>query len=1167
MADTTNITNSTNSLNKSSNDVQSSIDKLSTNMKRLVAIQMTQLVKDSSAYADNIESAYSSYKKIIDLETKHISKLREENRIEQDKLKIEEKLIKLSKQVQASDEAKEQFEKRIDELRKKRLDTEEKLLAEINKLRKEGFDIDEDEISNQEELISFLERRKNIFKRNVEITKLQSEELKKQIDFYKRHGVLLSYAYKKVKDIRKGLTVDNILNKTIGLTKGWLSQLASFASFGKVFDRVKTAAVSYQDNMWGLGQSLKYTNDGFWKTAKTVKAYDEAVRSARMTAAKFGADADRVLESMNQLSSKVLMLKKVTEEVNGKKVIVNRYDYEQAAKVTGALTAFARTMRMDVSEAIDMYSESIRKFGMSNTQAMGMMSEMQAQTITFNDILGESAVFADEVGKEMLELQQGTRHWVQDLMMMNTQFNSHINLLIKQGKSQKEALALAKNFQKIMTEPTSELTKYNVGRNIRQDYHKAVEEAQKKGLSEEEQIKEGARALGLLSTKYMDAVGNEITKSEYEAQKKLGKNVREEDVYLSSTAKSKAETIYGATIKDKKFRTEKGESDYFAEVASQTSKGVVGNIQYWLDRFDKSNWGLEVAQKQGFGDTIEEAAELERMLRTVKEKGWDKEEGLSWEKVIRRITAEKWDEQNGGLTKEGEATQKLLDSFDKLSDEEKKKYIGDTKAERAKKYRDSEIKKAIQENNNKKEDNRQFDALGKINESNEDIKKSVTSQMSEVIQYLSKIEVLLAIGAGASALNFGLSGIQTLRMFGKGLKPFKLKGGPRTDIPTGKAPPKATSPKAPIETPKVSPHSSAPTPTKGSVSNAKQMTFEEWNKSYTGNANRADRRRMWREATGSSKSVTKSSGKVLEKASSEVAGKSASKLLLKEGGKLGAKATSKLGVGTDLALGAGFAMSRFKEGDIAGGIGESISASAPYIGAAIGTCIAGPVGTAAGLGIGKIVGLATDGILALRDVANGDKLSSKQKEAVFKEFSEMAPDIAMMPENINKAIDDYVGNGNGMSEEAIADLKASLKESYDELYKESLKSNTKDEQAIMLQQKLSSAEESRSALMQEQINADKEAYSKLDDLGKLLVTQEKMFDMHKRWFSFNVETETRKLLDDKTLTKEEKFSRLKGMKGGSAGAGLIKQSVDASGVTTWKIIGNDVVNAANATGM
>lgn len=1122
MADnTTNINNSTNSLNKSSNEVQSSIDKLSTNMKRLVAIQMTQLVKESSEYADNIESAYGSYKKIIDLENKHIIKLREENRIEQEKLKIEEKLAKLEKQAAASDKAKEEFEKRVQELKNKRLDTEEKLLSEINKLRKEGFDIDENEIDSQEELISYLERRKNIFKRNVEISKLQSIELRKQVEFYKKHGVLVGLLNKKWNDIKKAITFDNILNKSISLTKGWLSQLASFASFGKVFDRVKTAASSYQDNMWGLGQSLKYTNDGLLRTTSLLKDYDDAIRNARITAAKFGTDTDRVLDSMNQLSSKVLFLKKVSETIDGKKVFVNRYDYGKVSDITQGMIAFSRAMRMDVSEAIDMYSEAMRKFGMSSTQAMGMMSEMQAQTITFNDILGENAVFADEVGRAMLEIQQGTRYWVQDLMMLNTQFNSHINLLIKQGKSQKEALALAKSFQRIMTEPTTALTKYNVGKSIKEDYHKAIDEAEKKGLSEEEQVLAGAKSLGMTKKVYYDK-GKKLSKEEAEYLKSLGYSVTEKDEYISESAKSKAETIYGATIRDKKFATEKGESDFFAEEASQTSRGVTGNINYWLDRFNKSGWRLEVAQSQGFGENLSEAAELERMLREVKARGWDKEEGLSWEKVISRIATEDFDKEYGGL-ENGKASSKLLDSFDKLTEEEKKRYAGNTKEEKARKYREEQIKKSIEDKNKSKEDNRQFDMLGKINDSNKDIKGSITSEVGKVIQKLTKIEILLGIGLGAQVGNVILSGAQLYKGFRKTKTAIDA-------VTTTKNITKIT-PKTKTAIPNP--------PSTGSVGNAtKKMSFNEWKKGYSGTANRAEQRKLWKEAKGVKKGI---SSAVKKGATSSVSG-----IVAKNAARMGGKKIP----GAGAAMGLAFGADRLASGDKIGAVGEVLSGAASTI----------PM-------VGTAISTALDVGLMAKDVISSLMSNSKNQEELFKEFSQVAPDMAMLPENIDTAINEYLNNSEGLSQDEISDLKKSLRASYDNAYKESSKSNTKDENALALQKKLDNAKKSQEDLIKQNQLEEKIAYSQLDDLGKLVVNQEKMFDMHKRWFSFQVENEARRILTDNSLDKNQKMSLVRGMSRGAAGFGMVKQSIDASGVTTWKVTGNDVVGAVNATGL
>ena len=172
----------------------------------------------------------------------------------------------------------------------------------------------------------------------------------------------------------------------------------------------------------------------------------------------------------------------------------------------------------------------------------------------------------------------------------------------------------------------------------------------------------------------------------------------------------------------------------------------------------------------------------------------------------------------------------------------------------------------------------------------------------------------------------------------------------------------------------------------------------------------------------------------------------------------------------------------------------------------------------------------------------------------------------LLPENVNKAIEEYAKQSKDLSEDEIEKLKQSLRDSYSETYKEAQKSNTKNPEAILLRKKLEYGQLSQAELQQQQIEQEKEQYNKLDDLGKIISNQEKMFSLHDQWFSFVVETETRKLLDDRSLSKDQRRQRIKGMLGGAAG-GRIKQAIDASNVTTWRVEGAGVSAAIQGKGM
>ena len=1137
MADTTNITNS-------SNSVKSSIDQLSSNMKRLVTIQLAQLSKDSAEYADNMDSAYNTQKKLFDLETKHIKQLKEESKIEEERIRIEEKLAKLDKASIASDKAKEQIEKRILELKNKHLESEEDLRKEINKLRKEGLDIDEDDIDSQEELVKYLENRKGILARNVEITKLQSVELRKQIDYYKKHSALAGYIGKKWQDVKKATSSlpKEAFKKLESATRGWISQLAGFYTFGSVLERTKESFRFYRESMWGLGVSLRGANDDLLRIKDNIGAVDQAFKNARVTAAKFGMDTDRVRETMYQLSNKVTFLRKELE--SGR--LVNRFDIDKLEGATEAVTVFARTMRMDVSEAIDMYSESIRKFGLSSKQAFKQMSNLQKSTIAFNTILVDSfndakkgfsdfenvAVFADEIGRAMLELQQGTRYWVQDLQMMNTQFNTHINLLIKQGKSQKEALALAKNFQKMLTEPTSQLTKYNVGKELRKDYLKAIESVGPEA-TKQQKIEAGALALGLAT-----------------------KNEKGQIEYLSKEAENKAESAYWFIEERNKHGrgrdVELTQANYLQEIAAMTSKGMEKSLEYNA-RFAGAH-DATVALGQGIGENLDQTIEITRLMEDLKKNGLDSM--ADTKEAIRILKSREIDKKYGGLTEDGKATKELMDSFKKSKEGaewQKAKLEGKTnltEEQAALKFREDKITAEMKEVEKLlKNETKINEETGKAITSDKGLEtNTVDNWRAKILEKVDSINSRLLL---ATAFMVGGGVLNSLGGLGNLIGGFKSFKAGKMMLEGANAMPK-TTPKLPTKVP--------PNVT-GSVGNAtSKMNWQTFRNQHM-DVNRAEAKRLFNQYNKAP--IDKSAEKALAKVSETVA-KSTSNVtksvtaveksskavstLSKAG--LGSKVLSKAGPLGLLAT-AGIAGYQLSQGDTKGVARTGASTAGAVIGGALGS-LAGPVGTVIGSTAGSFIGDFIADSLIGEDAFD--------KKATFEDFSRVTNSLGLLPENVDKAIEEYASQVQGLSEDSIKDMKESLKEQYKKTYIESQKANTKNPEAILLRKKLEYGNAKQAELTQAQLQQEKEAYEQLDELGKIITNQENLFKLHDKWFNFQVENEVRRLVSDKSLSDKEKKSMLKNMGKGSA-TGMIQQTRDASGVVTFKVKGNDVVTA------
>ena len=83
----------------------------------------------------------------------------------------------------------------------------------------------------------------------------------------------------------------------------------------------------------------------------------------------------------------------------------------------------------------------------------------------------------------------------------------------------------------------------------------------------------------------------------------------------------------------------------------------------------------------------------------------------------------------------------------------------------------------------------------------------------------------------------------------------------------------------------------------------------------------------------------------------------------------------------------------------------------------------------------------------------------------------------------------------------------------------------------------------------------------------------KLYDLQDKWFSFDVETEVRKVMTDTKFTENQRYSLLKAMSKGagggydSAGNNRFEVGVDASGVQTIKFTRNKMVGAQNIIGM
>ena len=415
---------------------------------------------------------------------------------------------KMNEMVNASDKIRDNFEdiddftndivkkskeeetrlKAINAIEKKRLDikkVEREIDEKTNKIKKNGLElaerqkklinrINKDEIEKTENLkkqtLELADQRKELkmhkaeLEANLKTSEEQTKEFEKQLSLQKQQKSILSSLGSDFK--RLGGNIKNLASGVVG-------KFLSAGMFIEGWKNLYDMSNKVYDSYWKLSVPLQKANTGMFALKAKTEEYSKALREVKFTAAKFGYDIDKIEPMINTLQDKVKYLKK---DVGGKW----EWDIESLADNAKQIISISKMMNMESDEMITMLEERVRRFGDTNEAALNSMHEMAAATLTFNEIMGQGSVFTEEVGKHLLELHQNTKYWVQDFGMLNTMFNSHVNLLLKQGKHQKEALALARQFQEGLQQPP-ELIKWKAGTRMLSEIKSKI-----KNLSDED---------------------------------------------------------------------------------------------------------------------------------------------------------------------------------------------------------------------------------------------------------------------------------------------------------------------------------------------------------------------------------------------------------------------------------------------------------------------------------------------------------------------------------------------------------------------------------------------------------------------------------------------------------------------------------------------------------
>lgn len=442
------------------------ISDLNKNLSRLLGAnlfsnsRMNDMVEASNKMRDNFEDISEFTNDLVKRAKEEETKLKAVNALERKRLEIR----KLERDI----------EDKTNKIQKNELDLAKRSEKITQRFKKNERDRIE---ALKKQILLYADQRKELqlqlseAQANLKTVEEQTKEFEKQLAIQKKQRSLFSSLGSDFK--RLGGNLKNLASGTIG----------KFLSAGMFAEGVKNLydmSNKVYDSYWKLSVPLQKANTGMGALKDKTEEYSKALRGVKLTAAKFGYDIDKIEPMISSLQDKVKYLRKDSEGLW-------EWDIQGLAGDAKQIIAISKKMNMESDEMVTLLEERVRRFGDTNKSALNSMNEMAAATLTFNEIMGQGSVFTEEVGKHLLELHQNTKYWVQDFGMLNTMFNSHVNLLLKQGKHQKEALAIARQFQEGLQQPP-DLIKWKAGTKMLTDIKSKI-----KNLSDEkaeEKIKE-----------------------------------------------------------------------------------------------------------------------------------------------------------------------------------------------------------------------------------------------------------------------------------------------------------------------------------------------------------------------------------------------------------------------------------------------------------------------------------------------------------------------------------------------------------------------------------------------------------------------------------------------------------------------------------------------------
>jgi hypothetical protein len=237
---------------------------------------------------------------------------------------------------------------------------------------------------------------------------------------------------------------------------------------GKAWDSFVEGANLRQEMLIQQFQGFKDATTG------TAESFSEAgLRAEAMANAlrKVEADAIRMGVSVDGARGVMLDFSRIAGTTSP----------EDLQKLSSATITVARTMGMDLSEAVDFVRIRMDKFGGTGAGAVVALQNIREETESVNKMFGRTVVRADDVTRTLLDISRSTAMYAIDQRMVSGILRENIARLQSTGDSYDLASRKAAAFAGALTGDAPEFMKILAGQDISGQFQKVFKEGLKKG--------------------------------------------------------------------------------------------------------------------------------------------------------------------------------------------------------------------------------------------------------------------------------------------------------------------------------------------------------------------------------------------------------------------------------------------------------------------------------------------------------------------------------------------------------------------------------------------------------------------------------------------------------------------------------------------------------------